>query len=124
MPDQLRELYLGSTPASTHFLKYVKPYNNIFTFTSMGVHVDKLYASRYNGIYTYRAQGQIYHYINSLYPSDGNPSYLQLYFYDTENEPDLGRVDKSGLELPIIDKLINILEPNPYSRILQKFEKP
>ena len=48
----------------------------------------KIFAKETRGIYTFRVQGQVYHYINELIPLDGHPSYLQLYFYDTYHEID------------------------------------
>ncbi|CAG8695146.1 3887_t:CDS:2, partial [Racocetra fulgida] len=39
-----------------------------------------------DGVYTFRAQGGIYHLIGSLLPIDGIPKFLQLYIYDTEFE--------------------------------------
>lgn len=88
----------------------------------MGIHPDEEYAKRSKGIYTFRVQGQIYHSINSLYPPEGKPSYLQLYFYDTENEHRHRQGKKDKLELPMIDQLINILEPNPYSRFFRSLQ--
>ncbi|KAG5561951.1 hypothetical protein RHGRI_004850 [Rhododendron griersonianum] len=50
------ELYSGTTAESTHFLQYIRPYNNAFMFTSFGVHLDRKLAIRYKRIYTFRAQ--------------------------------------------------------------------
>lgn len=85
---------------SVNFLTYVRTYNKKFAFTSFRVKFDKVLCKKNKGIYTFRAQGQIYHYINDLVPLDGRPSYLQLYFYDTERElkncvDDTGRLDSS-----------------------------
>lgn len=102
IPPELQQLYSGSRPDSAHFLEYVKVYNDIFAYTSMGVHLDPVYAKRNNGIYTFRAQGQVYHLINSLYPSGQTPSYLQLYFYDTGNEVNNRKADRSKLRSDII----------------------
>ncbi|KAL5713216.1 DNA helicase [Ranunculus cassubicifolius] len=53
----------------------------------MGVHLDTNLASGRNGIYTYRAQGAIYHRIGSLFPQFGQrPRFLQMYLYDTDHE--------------------------------------
>ncbi|KAG5533661.1 hypothetical protein RHGRI_027744 [Rhododendron griersonianum] len=106
------ELYSGTTAESTHFLQYIRPYNNAFMFTSFGVHLDRKLAIRYKGIYTFRAQGQIYHFINSLYPPGKHPSYLQLYFYDTQKEVDHRICDQKDLEPIMIQKIINILKNN------------
>ncbi|KAG5535834.1 hypothetical protein RHGRI_023563 [Rhododendron griersonianum] len=119
IPPNLRQLYSGSGPDSMHFLQYIKPYNEILAFTSMGVHLDPVFAKRLNGIYTFRAQGQIYHFIDGLYPSGQMPSYLQLYFYDTEKEAELRRGDKDKLQPEIISSLIHLLEGNPYSQFFR-----
>lgn len=104
IPEQMVELYSGTTAESTHFLQYIRPYNNAFMFTSFGVHLDRKLAIRYKGIYTFRAQGQIYHFINSLYPPGKHPSYLQLYFYDTQKEVDHRIRDQKDLEPIMIQK--------------------
>ncbi|KAG5552505.1 hypothetical protein RHGRI_010554 [Rhododendron griersonianum] len=119
IPAELQQLYSGLGADSAHFLQYVKPYNEIFAFTSMGVHLDPVYAKRTNGIYTFRAQGQIYHFIDNLYPSGQMPSYLQLYFYDTQKEIDLRKRDKDKLQSHIISGLINTLGANPYSQFFR-----
>ncbi|KAG5537863.1 hypothetical protein RHGRI_025085 [Rhododendron griersonianum] len=119
IPPELQQLYSGLGPNSAHFLQYIKPYNEILAFTSMGVHLDPAYAKRVNGIYTFRAQGQIYHFIDSLYPSGQMPSYLQLYFYDTQKEAELRRGDKDKLQPHIISTLINALQGNPYSQFFR-----
>lgn len=116
IPDQLLELYSGTTPQSTHFLQYIRPYNNAFMFTSFGVHLDHKVAIRYKGIYTFRVQGQIYHFINSLYPAGVRPSYLQLYFYDTAKEVTNRIRSDDELEPIMIQKIIDILnKTNPYA---------
>ncbi|KAJ9566736.1 hypothetical protein OSB04_002702 [Centaurea solstitialis] len=68
-----------------------------------------------HGVYTFRAHGGIYHKIDQLVPRDGQPRYLQLYFYDAESEfahrlqwPNLGR--------NIIEILTCVLASNPYVR--------
>lgn len=50
MPTELRNLYLGNSEEAKHFRTYVKTYNNIFAFTSLGVTYDKELVKRNNGI--------------------------------------------------------------------------
>nr|XP_016460129.1 PREDICTED: uncharacterized protein LOC107783644 isoform X4 [Nicotiana tabacum] len=69
MPNELLNLYLGNTEESEHFRTYLRLYNNMFAFTSLGVHYDKVLAKRNQGIYTFRVQGQMYHFINDLIPT-------------------------------------------------------
>lgn len=119
IPDELRQLYSGLTPESAHFVKFILLYNTAFFFTSTGVHLDPEFAKRT----PFRAQGQIYHYINSLFPPDGTPSHLQLYFYDTEHEAANRRSTRDKLELPIINHLISVLETNPYSKFFRSLRE-
>ncbi|KAI8538192.1 hypothetical protein RHMOL_Rhmol09G0083400 [Rhododendron molle] len=86
MPQELLKLYSSSRAESALFLKHIRAYNSTFSFTSLRVNLDLRFTQKHQGIYTFRAQGQIYHFINSLLPSAQTPCYLQLYFYDTEKE--------------------------------------
>ena len=84
---EFRELICKQTPRGRHFRQYIRFYNNMFAFTSMGVHVDESMALNSRGIYTFRAQGAIYHRIGSLLPHTPlSVRHLQLYIYDTDLE--------------------------------------
>ncbi|KAG7951593.1 hypothetical protein I3843_12G015700 [Carya illinoinensis] len=97
VPDQLYALFTSNTDESTHFRTYIRTYNNKFAFTSFGV----------------KTQGQIYYYINDLVPSNRRPSYLQLYFYDTEHELENRISDSNRMDPSIVTQLIDILRINP-----------
>nr|XP_027101001.1 uncharacterized protein LOC113720276 [Coffea arabica] len=84
--DILIELYTGHSAEALSFRTYVRTYNNMFAFTSFGVHYDKSLCRRTNGIYTFKVQGQTYHFIKDLIPHEQKTVYLQLYFHDTEHE--------------------------------------
>ncbi|KAG6641956.1 hypothetical protein CIPAW_09G109800 [Carya illinoinensis] len=86
VPEQLYRLFVSNDPKSIQFRTYVRTYNNKFAFKSFGVKFDRNLSQRNRGIYTFRVQGQIYHYLSDLIPSNGRPSNLQLYFYDIEHE--------------------------------------
>ncbi|KAM3305691.1 hypothetical protein P3S67_012558 [Capsicum chacoense] len=60
LPVELVNLYLGNSEESKHFRTYIRMYNNMFAFTSLGVNYDKNLATRNCGIYTSRVQGKIY----------------------------------------------------------------
>ena len=70
---------------------------------------DKSLGRRNKGIYTIRVQGQVYHFINELLPDNTQPSYLQLYFYDTEHEIENRMNLSSKLDSNMLHRLINIL---------------
>lgn len=114
-PNDLLQLYGSHSLDSKDFRKHIRAYNNAFSFTSFGVTLDTRYTSEHTGVYTFRAQGQVYHFMNSLYPSNETPAYLQLYFYDTEREVANRTNYAPNLRRPVIEKLIDILQPNPYS---------
>ena len=119
MPIELRNLFLGDSKESQHFRTYSRAYNNMFAFTSLGVHYDRELARRNCGIYTFKVQGQMYHFINDLIPSGGKRKNLQLYFYDNENELTNRMALSDNLNEIIVTKLIDILKVNPYSTFLR-----
>nr|XP_027108885.1 uncharacterized protein LOC113728715 [Coffea arabica] len=101
---------------AVEFRRCVRSYNNMFAFTSIGIHSDKSLAANYNGIYTFRIQGQMYHYINALIPEDGEkPRNLQLYFFDTEHETTQRLSISARFQETLVTKLEEILKINPYS---------
>ncbi|XP_076923354.1 uncharacterized protein LOC143585452 [Bidens hawaiensis] len=80
------KLFRGEDPISKYFLKNIRRFNSMFSFTSMGGKVNNS-INRGNAPYTFRLGGENYHSIGSLLPLDGNkPQFAQLYIYDTENE--------------------------------------
>jgi hypothetical protein len=87
LPDILKQLLTSTSEEAKTFRTYIiRTYNNLFAFTSLGVRADANLSKRNNGIYTFRVQGQVYHFINDLVPENGNAKNLQLYFHDTEHE--------------------------------------
>ncbi|KAG6705369.1 hypothetical protein I3842_07G176100 [Carya illinoinensis] len=112
--DEFYQLFTSNSVESEKFCTYAGTYNNKFAFTSFGVIFDKELCRRNRGIYTFRIHGQMYHYIEDLVPEDRHPSYLQLYFFDTEHELENRIHDAERLDPSIIARLMDILEVNPY----------
>ncbi|CAN0866486.1 hypothetical protein LINGRAHAP2_LOCUS9290 [Linum grandiflorum] len=80
-PTYLRELMI-----SKHFHEYIRAYNGIFCFTSLGGKVTRELNDG-SSVYIYSIGGQIFHRIGSLLPPEGSPPMFgQLYIYDIENE--------------------------------------
>ncbi|XP_073024213.1 uncharacterized protein [Primulina eburnea] len=116
MPSDLVQLYCGSAEDAREFNICVRSYNNMFAFTSLGVHCDKSLSRRNDGIYTFRVQGQLYHFMDQLIPSNNeNPKNLQLYFFDTEHEISNRMCVSTKFKESLIQKLIHILASNPYA---------
>jgi hypothetical protein len=80
-PRLLQNLFNRVDPRSSAFISNIRSYNNMFSFTSMGGHVE----SRGNdgrGPPQFVISGQNYHRIGSLLPQEGHrPKFCQLYIY-------------------------------------------
>lgn len=60
-PDELLQLFLDSFTKGRHFRQHIRSYNHVMSFTSLGVHVDEILVATGRCVYTFRAQGAIYH---------------------------------------------------------------
>ncbi|XP_035832001.1 uncharacterized protein LOC110870495 [Helianthus annuus] len=122
-PEILKDLYVGVSAKSKFFLKNIRRYNSMFSFTSMGGRIDKT-INRGNAPYVFRLSGQNYHTIGSLLPDDGKePKFSQLYIYDTDNEifnrqNAVGgsntsfTITESAFDVQIIEELTLMLDTN------------
>ncbi|GKC09691.1 hypothetical protein Tco_1001301 [Tanacetum coccineum] len=71
-----------------HFKENIRAYNHMFSMTSLGAHIDES-MNNGRGPYVFKISGQLYHWLGSLCPAEGEPPrFLQLYIYDTDNEVD------------------------------------
>ncbi|CAH0697151.1 unnamed protein product [Spodoptera exigua] len=80
-PDLLRVLLNGEHPKSSHFFKNIRAYNSAFQMTSFGV--NQIVEAGF--MPTFKVQGQVYHQIGSLLPTD-TPKFLQVYFISDFHE--------------------------------------
>ncbi|KAL0291595.1 UNVERIFIED_CONTAM: hypothetical protein Scaly_2631000 [Sesamum calycinum] len=87
VPNELRDLFFGSSQMCLHFKANSRTYNNAFAFTSFGVTYDKELC-RTN---------------------------LQLYFHDIENEVDNRLAVSDKLKQELVLMIMKLLEVNPYS---------
>ncbi|XP_071938300.1 uncharacterized protein [Coffea arabica] len=115
LPSVLVELFTAQTEEAICFRTYVRTYNNMFAFTSFGVHYDKALCKRNNGIYTFKIQGQTYHFINQLIPHHGSGMYLQLYFHDTDHELQNRMATSDRLTESLVIKIMEVMKTNPYA---------
>ncbi|KAL6140312.1 hypothetical protein ACLB2K_058612 [Fragaria x ananassa] len=115
-PPEMVRLFSDQTDESKKFRQNIRAYNNVFAFTSMGVHLDERINVQGRAPYTFRAQGSIYHKIGGLVPTDGRrPRYLQAYIYDTEHELQNRLSESEVLERGIVQKIQQILnQHNPF----------
>ncbi|GJS11226.1 helitron helicase-like domain-containing protein [Tanacetum coccineum] len=109
-PAIIKELY-----ENTHFMENIRAYNQMFSMTSLGANVDKS-INNGKGPYVFRISGQIYHWIGSMCPEEGQPPrFLQLYIYDTTNEvknrmAHFHNQDELQLKEEIVEGLIEFLD--------------
>ena len=68
-------------------MPFIRTYNSVLRFASIGANVDESLIECTGGIYTYRIHGSMYHRLGLLLPEPGQqPDFSQLYFYDTGHE--------------------------------------
>nr|KAJ0209786.1 hypothetical protein LSAT_V11C400186900 [Lactuca sativa] len=85
-PPSYENLFRSGDSKSKQFMKNIRSYNSMFSFTSMGGKIDSS-INKGNAPYIFRLSGQNYHSIRSLLPGQGfKPKFSQLYIYDTDNE--------------------------------------
>ncbi|XP_060200153.1 uncharacterized protein LOC132628387 [Lycium barbarum] len=104
----------GTCAEFKHFQTYIRTYNNLLAFTSLGVSYDKDLTKRNRSVYTFRVQGQMHHFIDDLYPAERGPRNLQLYFYDNNNEVANRMACSDKIDESIVRELMDILRVNPY----------
>ncbi|KAF1860347.1 hypothetical protein Lal_00037686 [Lupinus albus] len=88
----------------------------------IGVHLDNNLATIVRDIYTFRAQGSIYHNIGGLHPNDGDrPCFIQLYIYDTNHELQNKMLENPQLHENVVSKLQHILHlHNPFVHVFRQ----
>jgi hypothetical protein len=93
-PQYLYNLLTTNNPDSGEpHVNQIRAYNQVLAFTSLGANIDEDLANAREGVYTFRIQGALYHRIGGLMPRDENsePSFAQIYFYDTDLDKQLQR---------------------------------
>lgn len=85
-PEIITRLLTGDDPLSKHFQKNTRPYNMVFSFTSIGKNCERA-AQKGRGPQMFQIHGENYHLVGSLKPNYGAVAkFGQLYIVDTENE--------------------------------------
>ncbi|ONM33732.1 hypothetical protein ZEAMMB73_Zm00001d041806 [Zea mays] len=85
-PPQLRRLWDSADSDARHFRDNIRFFNGHFSFTSLYCCLDSMTTNmRDSGIYTFCAQGMMYHNIKSFGSECGaEHKLLELYFYDDD----------------------------------------
>ncbi|UYV63109.1 hypothetical protein LAZ67_2003163 [Cordylochernes scorpioides] len=86
-PEPLRSLLSGENSDSVHFLRNIRKYNSCFQMTSFGAE-NQTHSVTFPT--TFSIQGQVYHRMGSLMPSEHQPSrFLQIYFMGNDDDDDI-----------------------------------
>jgi hypothetical protein len=124
-PPQLKRLWDSADSDARHFRDNIRFFNGHFSFTSLYCCLDGMTTNvRDSGIYTFRAQGMMYHNIKSFGREGGaEHKHLELYFYD--DDPSLEhryrkcREEHQQKDKEVIKQIVDILRGNPYSEHLR-----
>ncbi|UYV76675.1 hypothetical protein LAZ67_14001698 [Cordylochernes scorpioides] len=83
-PEPLRSLLSGENSDSVNFLRNIRKYNSCFQMPSFGAE-NQTHSVTFPT--TFSIQGQVYHRIGSLMPSENQPSrFLQIYFVGNDDD--------------------------------------
>ena len=116
-PKELVRLLIAEDDDAIHFCQYVRLYNNLFAFSSIGGNTEH---KSQKGIYVFKLQGQLYHYVSNLSPAHGQPpKYLQLYFYDPQQEIEMRSGVYNEIRADVVARLIKVVEKNPYTKFFR-----
>lgn len=108
--EPLKSLLLYESNESRRFLNRIRKYNCCFQMTSFGVDNEIIMPGFST---TFTIQGQIYHRIGSLLPTDDQPKFLQIYFMGDENsEVDRRCQNIQGVERDTVLKIQRMLHDN------------
>ncbi|XP_052107528.1 uncharacterized protein LOC110273562 [Arachis duranensis] len=82
---------------------------------------DEQLASASHGIYTFRAQGSMYHSIGGFHPDQGaRPRFLQLYIYDTDHKLQNRMLENTQLHESLVLKLQLLHRYNPFIHVFRQ----
>ena len=92
-PPNLHTFLTTNDSKNKPFVKQIRAYNGLFSFTSLSIKPIEELADETHGIYTFKIQGAMYHQISGLMPKEIGlkPGFSQIYFYDTDLDAQLQR---------------------------------
>ncbi|XP_027171707.1 uncharacterized protein LOC113771310 [Coffea eugenioides] len=119
MPYALKRLFTENDEESEHFRKLARTYNNNLAFTAFAAKYDSELTKNTKGVYTFRVQGQVYHFLNGLSESTDRSSGIQLYIFDTDEQLKRRVASCDKLRETTLRLLMDILSENPYARFFK-----
>uniref|UniRef100_K3XQ58 Helitron helicase-like domain-containing protein n=1 Tax=Setaria italica TaxID=4555 RepID=K3XQ58_SETIT len=124
--SELHRLFTSQTDKDArYFRKHIWYFNSHFSFTSFRFSIDRHLAyARGNGVYTFKAHGQIYHKLDPLVPGGKGPRHMQLYIYDTDDSIGYRVKTSPNLDENRIRLIRGILRDNPYIQVFTSLDDP
>ncbi|KAL2894433.1 Dedicator of cytokinesis protein 4 [Bienertia sinuspersici] len=119
-PPGLLRLFSSQDEDAVHFRTFCRVYNNMFAFSSLRGNID---GKTQMGIYVFRANGHIYHFLPDLIPANEKPKFIQLYFYDSQHEIANRANFFKELHHDIISMLMKLMEENPYVQFFKSLRE-
>lgn len=87
-PPLINKLLFSDNDSSRHYQKHSRPYNMLFSMTSLGGKVDHS-IKKGKGPKMFQLHGENYHLMGSMIPKPGDyAKFYQMYIVDSENELD------------------------------------
>lgn len=84
-PPELRNLLSGTAQESAIFLKNIRAFNSSLAFASLCANINEALAKSHRGVYTFEAQGMVYHNIGPLEVQEGeHRKFAQIYLWDAQ----------------------------------------
>ena len=118
-PTKLYNLFVDDSPQARDFQKNIVQYNAAIAFTSLGIKIDHSFVTL--GLPVFHIHRELKHLSGSLLlERDVNPSYAQLYIYDSHAAYEFCVSQNSNLSLQTLLLLQQVMcDYNPYTDIYQ-----
>jgi hypothetical protein len=119
-PQELEVFLTSKESSAVKFQDQICMYNSVLAFTSLGAKVDESITGGL-GPYSFRIQGEHYHKIGSLCPTEGQrPQFAQLYIHDTKREHQNCHAVMPSLDPTTLDRLLTMMyNINPYVEVFK-----
>ncbi|UYV75784.1 hypothetical protein LAZ67_13001346 [Cordylochernes scorpioides] len=121
-PEPLRSLLSGENSDSVHFLRNIRKYNSCFQMTSFGAE-NQTHSVTFPT--TFSIQGQVYHRIGSLMPSENQPSrFLRIYFMGNDDDDDDIQTDRRCQQIQGFKTALENLPSDAYRVVVNADRTP
>ena len=114
-PPLLQNLLTARTRIGRQYRKHLRQYNSALAFISVNYRADTRVAFQGQGPKFFMIQGDLYHMGGPLAPSDDQPRFAQLFFYDPEEATSIRTKRHSNLNSEVMRQLTEMLyTSNPF----------